>query len=208
MGLGYLVKTGRLRHRKCCGCLSITYHKDKTISYLSSFFCFGCFFAVFYAATQSYEDPLVHKLNLIALYVSSILYIYLNFTSPGIPSHIMARATLIAIRGKDRGLHQDLTATTHWEIQKDNPCVICWTCKQKFGILDPDIYADEPCEHCEECKVCITRGDHHCEILDRCIGKSNKIAFWTWLVIFLTQLGYIFMVWFIAFLGNRPWNKD
>lgn len=49
------------------------------------------------------------------------------------------------------------------------------------------IDTDEKTIHCKKCKVCIEGYDHHCEILDTCVGKNNlKVFYFSVLVSFLT----------------------
>ena len=32
-------------------------------------------------------------------------------------------------------------------------------------------------EHCYECGVCVTKLDHHCDVIGKCVGKYNTCLF-------------------------------
>lgn len=56
--------------------------------------------------------------------------------------------------------------------------------------------------HCSTCKVCITRRDHHCVWINKCVGYTNNQFFinyciWTWLA------GLHYMWGFIEFYNNQ-----
>lgn len=60
----------------------------------------------------------------------------------------------------------------------------CGTCK----LVQP-----KGCVHCPFCKVCIEGHDHHCPWMGKCIGAKNLRAFYTFLVVSFSSLGYIFI---------------
>ena len=47
------------------------------------------------------------------------------------------------------------------------------------------------CHHCHFCQVCIEGYDHHCPWMGKCIGKKNLCAFYSFLVVSFSSLGYI-----------------
>lgn len=50
------------------------------------------------------------------------------------------------------------------------------------------------CSHCEYCQVCVVGYDHHCPWMGKCIGAKNVCAFYTFIVVAFTSLGYIFVM--------------
>eukprot|EP00930_Biecheleria_cincta_P057401 TRINITY_DN43345_c0_g1_i1.p1 TRINITY_DN43345_c0_g1~~TRINITY_DN43345_c0_g1_i1.p1 ORF type:complete len:260 (-),score=14.70 TRINITY_DN43345_c0_g1_i1:93-872(-) len=60
----------------------------------------------------------------------------------------------------------------------------CGTCK----LVQP-----KGCVHCQFCKVCIEGHDHHCPWMGKCIGAKNLHAFYTFLVVSFSSLGYVFV---------------
>lgn len=52
-------------------------------------------------------------------------------------------------------------------------------------------------EHCYICKVCVCKLDHHCDVIEKCIGKYNYIFF----ILFVLS-SFIFMFCFFAILLN------
>ncbi|CAK9001183.1 unnamed protein product [Durusdinium trenchii] len=47
------------------------------------------------------------------------------------------------------------------------------------------------CQHCHFCQVCVEGYDHHCPWMGKCIGKKNLCAFYTFLTVAFSSLGYI-----------------
>lgn len=47
------------------------------------------------------------------------------------------------------------------------------------------------CQHCHFCQVCILGHDHHCPWMGKCIGQKNLCAFYTFLTVAFSSLGYI-----------------
>ena len=62
----------------------------------------------------------------------------------------------------------------------------CDKCKKYYNRLDK-------VEHCNLCKVCIIKYDHHCVWVGKCIGKNNFAAF-----IQMMFIGCIFYIFLIA----------
>merc|ERR1719401_565766 len=58
---------------------------------------------------------------------------------------------------------------------------------EKCNVVQP-----RGCYHCEFCQVCVIGFDHHCPWMGKCIGKDNLCAFYTFIVVSMTSLGYIF----------------
>ena len=65
------------------------------------------------------------------------------------------------------------------------------TIGRSFGIPKNDYYFCEYCgfylrkcsygSHCDQCKICIEKYEHHCVWTGHCIGKNNKITFYIFL---------------------------
>jgi len=47
--------------------------------------------------------------------------------------------------------------------------------------------------HCDFCQVCIEGHDHHCPWMGKCIGRNNLCAFYTFICVSMSSLGYIFV---------------
>mmetsp|Transcript_74334 Transcript_74334/g.187287 ORF Transcript_74334/g.187287 Transcript_74334/m.187287 type:complete len:280 (-) Transcript_74334:247-1086(-) len=56
-----------------------------------------------------------------------------------------------------------------------------------------DIPQPRGCSHCEFCQVCIDGFDHHCPWMGKCIGRKNLCAFYTFIAVSMSSLGYIFL---------------
>ncbi|CAE8638779.1 unnamed protein product, partial [Polarella glacialis] len=50
------------------------------------------------------------------------------------------------------------------------------------------------CVHCNYCEVCVEGHDHHCPWMGKCVGKQNLCAFYSFLVVSFSSLGYIFFI--------------
>ena len=48
-------------------------------------------------------------------------------------------------------------------------------------------------KHCEDCKQCVRKHDHHCPWLDTCVGEGNHKYFWLFLL-----LTSILVIWTFA----------
>lgn len=57
-----------------------------------------------------------------------------------------------------------------------------------------EIMQPRGCVHCEYCDVCVAGWDHHCPWMSKCIGYRNLMAFYTFLGVALSSLGYIVVV--------------
>lgn len=55
-----------------------------------------------------------------------------------------------------------------------------------------DVVQPYGCMHCDFCGVCVEGFDHHCPWMGKCIGKDNICEFYTFIVVGLVSLGYIF----------------
>eukprot|EP00438_Fugacium_kawagutii_P001212 Skav223408 [mRNA] locus=scaffold350:92391:92831:- [translate_table: standard] len=49
------------------------------------------------------------------------------------------------------------------------------------------------CQHCHFCQVCVLGHDHHCPWMGKCIGKKNLCAFYTFLTVSFSSLGYVML---------------
>lgn len=80
--------------------------------------------------------------------------------------------------------HNILTRNSHGQIS------ICFKC----NIIRPD-----RCFHCSKCSNCILKRDHHCPLLNKCIGYSNHkyfILFLAYTLIY-TMFTTLTMTWYI-----------
>jgi hypothetical protein len=59
----------------------------------------------------------------------------------------------------------------------------------------------ERSSHCTQCNVCITRRDHHCDWIGRCVGNSNTQWFINQ-IIWTFMAGYLYMQGFINYYNN------
>ena len=80
-------------------------------------------------------------------------------------------------------------------IQKNNPTLTktyksCCEC----GISHLE---DSLTEHCFDCDLCIEGFDHHCDILNKCVGKNN---YWT----FYGSLVMVILMSIILFIDTIP----
>merc|ERR1712196_153147 len=49
------------------------------------------------------------------------------------------------------------------------------------------------CSHCDFCQACVEGFDHHCPWMGKCIGRQNLCAFYTFICVSFSSLGYIFV---------------
>mmetsp|Transcript_6104 Transcript_6104/g.18110 ORF Transcript_6104/g.18110 Transcript_6104/m.18110 type:complete len:247 (-) Transcript_6104:213-953(-) len=64
------------------------------------------------------------------------------------------------------------------------------------------------CSHCNFCQVCIEGFDHHCPWMGKCIGKNNLCAFYTFIAVSMSSLGYIFVFTIMASTPFPPAGID
>jgi len=57
-----------------------------------------------------------------------------------------------------------------------------------------DLPQPRGCSHCDYCQVCVEGFDHHCPWMGKCIGKNNLYAFYTFIAVSFSSLGYILCV--------------
>mmetsp|Transcript_101021 Transcript_101021/g.204936 ORF Transcript_101021/g.204936 Transcript_101021/m.204936 type:complete len:178 (+) Transcript_101021:83-616(+) len=69
----------------------------------------------------------------------------------------------------------------------------------KCNIMQP-----RGCSHCEFCQVCVEGFDHHCPWMGKCIGKDNLCAFYTFIAVSMSSLGYIFALTLITSSSTLP----
>ena len=59
--------------------------------------------------------------------------------------------------------------------------------------------------HCDICNICILKHDHHCNMIEKCIGKGNKIFF---ICILISLFLFLFSAFFIIFIiFKKIYNK-
>lgn len=66
----------------------------------------------------------------------------------------------------------------------------------------------ERSHHCKKCRKCILKMDHHCDILNNCIGYYNYNLYMTFLFYSNFLLLYIFIIWIdmlIHYYSNYGW---
>ena len=66
--------------------------------------------------------------------------------------------------------------------KKNNEKIYCDDCK----FLYPK--SNKKMEHCFICNICVSKLDHHCDVIGKCVGKNNTILF---LIFVLSSFGFI-----------------
>jgi palmitoyltransferase len=74
---------------------------------------------------------------------------------------------------------------------KDNEKKYCHSCK----FLYPS--SNKGMEHCYFCNICICKMDHHCGVIEKCVGKYNLIIFFLFVINFIP-----FMICICCFLSS------
>ena len=53
-------------------------------------------------------------------------------------------------------------------------------------------------KHCEDCKKCVRRYDHHCPWLETCVGEKNHKYFWMFLGLMSILILWTFIItWYV-----------
>jgi palmitoyltransferase len=53
-------------------------------------------------------------------------------------------------------------------------------------------------KHCEDCKKCVRRYDHHCPWLEACVGEKNHKYFWMFLGLMCILILWTFIItWYV-----------
>ena len=74
-------------------------------------------------------------------------------------------------------------------IYQSRPCSTC-------SIIRPPLSS-----HCKYCNTCVMNYDHHCTVLNQCIGARNLRAFTIWILlvfvscVFLELLAFFNIIW-------------
>lgn len=69
-----------------------------------------------------------------------------------------------------------------------------------LDVIVPVIQQPLRAKHCDDCRRCVYKYDHHCPWLDACIGEQNHKFFWLFLL-FQTALVVwaLVITWFVKF---------
>ena len=81
----------------------------------------------------------------------------------------------------------DCVVIENYEENINENLIFCEYCKEYFP---RDFY------HCIDCGCCIERLDHHCPWIGRCIGAKNMKYFIRFNILWITEVGFVFMILF------------
>ena len=89
---------------------------------------------------------------------------------------------------KNEEVYEEIEHHMNQEMENINENLIfCEFCKEYFP---RDFY------HCIDCGCCIERLDHHCPWIGRCIGAKNMKYFIRFNILWITEVGFVFMILF------------
>ncbi|XP_053380620.1 palmitoyltransferase ZDHHC12-B-like [Mercenaria mercenaria] len=60
-------------------------------------------------------------------------------------------------------------------------------------------------KHCEDCKNCIRKYDHHCPWLETCVGERNHRYFWWFLFTTAVLILWTFVIIWESFITENTW---
>ena len=62
-------------------------------------------------------------------------------------------------------------------------------------------------KHCENCKRCVNRYDHHCNYIGNCVGNGNKYIFYFLLFYVACFLILLVYISFLILLNKLTYNR-
>ena len=100
-----------------------------------------------------------------------------------------------------------LTATTNPGLPKENYENLVLEVKEnkhyrKCKDCKLWIDTDEGTQHCYKCKICVEGYDHHCGIMNLCIGKNNLKLFYIYILLSFIMVGY-YILGFLMHDNNK-----
>ncbi|XP_052787981.1 palmitoyltransferase ZDHHC12-B-like isoform X2 [Mya arenaria] len=156
------------------------------------------------------QYPVYGTIFLFTLFVSLVLYYIASMTDPGyvdisqfrqsagndhcldIESEMSEEETHFSRLDSTRGDNQPLDKRNRYKYRYCDYCEIMPPLRSK---------------HCEDCKQCVRRYDHHCPWLETCIGERNHKYFWWFLLVMSILIIWTVVIVWESFITKRTWAE-
>ena len=144
------------------------------------------------------ENLLQKYVSYVLISVTTIVYLKLCYSNPGVAPEILRKYQLK--HGIVDDAISELAAGTNHQNTEEivlPKYVICNDCSENAGEFTGSLIVTKRLvKHCVFCGVCIVEIDHHCSYFDRCIGGSNLLLFYAQLVLFVITMSLILIFYF------------
>ena len=143
------------------------------------------------------EDLLQKIVSYVLITVTTVVYLKLCYSNPGVAPEILRKYQL-----KHGIVDDDISELVAGTNQNSEEVflpkyVICNECSENAEELTGSLIVTKRLvKHCVFCGVCIVEVDHHCSYFDRCIGGSNLLLFYAQLVLFMITMSIILIFYF------------
>lgn len=148
--------------------------------------------------------------------VALVTYFAACLKNPGYIGRKQSKRISTASSEKHEDLEEDDSDTTPMMPQSDNAPLIGHSetneerlkaLKQRFRYCDYcEIEQPMRAKHCEDCKQCVRKHDHHCPWLDACVGEGNHKYFWTFLLVTTILILWTFAITWTNFQYEVSWK--
>ncbi|XP_048775043.1 palmitoyltransferase ZDHHC12-B-like [Ostrea edulis] len=163
------------------------------------------------------EEDLVYGCCYLLLVLSSLtLYYIACLRNPGYVEQKQSKLITKTTQEELEDLEEEVSDTTPMMHQSDNASLIGQSdssekrlnvLKQCFRYCD---YCDNEqpmrSKHCEDCKKCVRKHDHHCPWLDTCVGEGNHKYFWSFLLVTSILILWTFAITWTNFQYEISWK--
>ncbi|KAH3791383.1 hypothetical protein DPMN_144868 [Dreissena polymorpha] len=161
-------------------------------------------FSVLHHALIDLQDPIYGVLFCCLLAVSLVLYFVTCFTDPG----YVPKQKLKTTGGQDHCLEMesDMSEVETCLTQDAQPLDKRHRYKYRFCDyceIQPPLRA----KHCEDCRLCVRRYDHHCPWLEACVGERNHKYFWWFLLVTAVLIVWTFVILWDSFVTKKSWTE-